>query len=152
MSDQLTLEMAAPTPEPPPWRRFGPEYVQPPAARTNDPETSHEAARAYLDDAEAQNAMIVAVLVGAGRGGLCYPEIDDLLGWPHPTAARRIAALRRPGQLRDVPLVYSYDGKDGRPLIRRVIAGHRPCAVHVAAKYAGQWTVADEAALPRIAA
>lgn len=143
MTAQLSL-LDPPAPLPAPWHRYGPEFVQPPAARLSDPETSHEAARAYVDDAEAQNAMIVAVLLGAGKRGMTYVEIDDALGWPHPTAARRIAALRRPGQLRDVPLVYSYDGKAGRPLIRRVVEGHRPCAVHVAARFAGQWTINDE--------
>lgn len=91
MADQLDLL------GPPAWRCFGPEFVQAPAARLTDPETSHEAARRYQGDAETQNGMIVAFLRGRLEGATAK-EIAEGLGWPsNVIVSRRIAALRRAG-------------------------------------------------------
>lgn len=114
---------------PAPWARHGPEHVRPPAARLSDPETAHEAARNYLGDAEKQNAMIEACLRGMGQRGGTAPEIAEALGWTSVQVSRRISALR------DAQLVYTFDGLEGRPLVKRLFPGHRACAVHVAWAY-----------------
>ena len=94
MSAQLDL---LPAKGPPPWQRFGPGFVDPPAARLSDPETSREAARNYADHAETQNGMITAYLRGRVQGATAK-EIADGLGWPsNVVVSRRIAALRRAG-------------------------------------------------------
>lgn len=118
------LELAG---EPPPWDRFGLAYVGPPAARRTDPSTSHDAARGYLPDAEKQNAQIVAYLRGVGARGATYYEIAEGLRWEPVQVARRLAALRRAG------LLYSFDGRAARLRLVRAGAGHRSCALHVAA-------------------
>lgn len=83
---------------PPAWDRFGVGFVDPPAARLTDPETSHEAARNYQRDAETQNGQITAYLRGVGIKGATAKEIAEGLGWPsNVVVSRRIAALRRAG-------------------------------------------------------
>lgn len=82
--------------------------------------------------------MIVACLQGMGKRGGTAPEIAEALGWTSVQVSRRIAALRA------AQLVYSFDGKDGRPLVKREYPGHRPCAVHVGWRWREELPPGDE--------
>lgn len=72
-------------------------------ARRTDPETSHAAAeRSTGGSAHSQREAIVDLLVARGGGApLNHWEIDDALGWEHPTAARRLAELVEAKLVRD---------------------------------------------------
>lgn len=96
--------------------------VHPPLARVSDPHTSHVAA-AHFKSAAVQNAQILAALAGLGPSGGTYTEIADALGWESVVVARRLAALRQAGHI-------------VRLLEPRKVDGHRPCHVHVAARWA----------------
>ena len=113
----------APTRAPRSVTDYGPPHVRAPLARNADPDTSHRAAEGYLAAAEVQNAQIVAALRIAGPEGMTHAEIDHALQWPHPTAARRIAALRDAYELVTTERT-------------RACEGHRPCRVHVAPGWA----------------
>jgi len=65
-----------------------------PRARRTDPVTSHMAARSMREPAHHQRERIVALLTSQC---LTHDAIDDRLGWPHPTAARRMKELVRAG-------------------------------------------------------
>lgn len=93
--------------------------------RARDPITSTDAARRVSRAAQAQVDLIRDALLGLGPRGATYKELDDRFGWPHPTAARRMADLVRVGD------ALHFDGRDGRPLVKR--AG---CAIYVATGYA----------------
>lgn len=100
--------------------------VRPPLARLSDPAPSHEAARNYVPDADAQNKMIVGYFRGVGSKGATYGEAALALGFTHEQVARRGAGLRQ------AKLIYSFDGKQG-PLATRLVEGHRASVIHVAA-------------------
>ncbi len=62
-----------------------------PLARHSDPETSHAAAQSMRRGASVQREQIVNAL--RAYGPLNHWELDNLLGWQHPTAARRMKEL-----------------------------------------------------------
>ncbi len=76
-----------------------------PLARTADPETSRAAATSMRKGAAIQRDQIVNAL--RAHGPRNYWELDNLLGWEHPTAARRMCELvrkdrmNRPARVRD---------------------------------------------------
>lgn len=146
MTDRQLSLLDEPKPGPPPWRQFGPEYVHPPLARADGPQTSRDAAAVYIDEAEIQNGQITTCLQGMGPlvvtaegldGGGTFYQIAARLCWPDPVVvARRLAGLRQAGR------IFTLDGT-GRPgcgpEIRRAGRGHRPCAVHIAAEFVEDW-------------
>ena len=69
-----------------------------PLARTSDPETSRDAARSMMKPAAVQRDQIVSAL--KLEGPMNYWELDDILGWQHPTAARRMKELVQSGRVR----------------------------------------------------
>ena len=68
-----------------------------PLARTDDPETSHDAARSMQKDAQSQRNRIVSALYF--WGAMNHWELDNFLHWPHPTAARRMKELVQSGRV-----------------------------------------------------
>lgn len=70
-----------------------------PLARTSDPETSKDAARSMRKDMAVQRDQIVTAL--KIMGPMNYWELDNMLGWHHPTAARRMRELIRKGLVYD---------------------------------------------------
>ena len=68
-------------------------------SRTDDPETSKDAARSMQKGAAAQRDRIVNALKLLGP--MNYWELDDMLRWQHPTAARRMRELIRAGRVID---------------------------------------------------
>ncbi len=68
-----------------------------PAARHNDPETAKAAARSMPKPAAAQRDKIVTAL--RAHGPMNHWEIDNVLGWQHPTAARRMRELINQGRV-----------------------------------------------------
>ena len=68
-----------------------------PASRRTDPATSRAAARSMAHGAAKQRAQIVSLMADGKRRN--HTQIDAALEWPHPTAARRLAELRRAGFL-----------------------------------------------------
>ncbi len=70
-----------------------------PMARTTDPETSKAAASSMRKGAAVQRDRIVNAL--RAHGPRNYWELDNLLGWEHPTAARRMCELIRSGRVVD---------------------------------------------------
>jgi anthranilate phosphoribosyltransferase len=108
----------------PPWERYGHPFTREPLARSSDPETSREAAAAYLPHAKAQQAQIHAYLLGVGQRGATAREIATALGWTIEQVDRRMA------EMRDGAMVSTRNGRDGPgclPLERR-----EGCCVHVA--------------------
>lgn len=69
-------------------------------ARRTDPETSHAAAGSMREERHRQADAIVECLRRAATP-LNHWQIDQALGWPHPTAARRLAELRRAGRIQE---------------------------------------------------
>lgn len=67
-----------------------------PLARNSDPPTSHAAAEAMDDPAEARRLMIVAALRTLGAHGANAHEMDEALGWPAATSSRRMHELADP--------------------------------------------------------
>ena len=61
-----------------------------PQSRHADPDTSRAAARSMQKGAAIQRDQIVNAL--RAHGPRNHWELDNLLGWQHPTAARRIRA------------------------------------------------------------
>ncbi len=125
---------------PKPWDRPAFPHVAPPAARVTDPEPSHIAARTAFADAQQQNRMIVAGL--SVLAPLCVTsygladrlnaglEVEPGEGWDHVMISRRISKLR------DAGLVYTFDGRQGRPLALSTDGGeHAPCALMCAADH-----------------
>ena len=94
-------------------------------ARASDPVTSKDAACRVSRVAQHQADMIRDALRQLGPRGATYKELDDRFGWPHPTAARRLAAIVQAGD------AVHFDGRDGRPLVRR-----DGCAIYVATGWA----------------
>ena len=70
-----------------------------PKARHRDPATSKAAAASMHRSAAVQRKRIVWLLQQHPEG-LTHDAIDDLLGWPHPRAARRMKELRGAGLVR----------------------------------------------------
>ena len=70
-----------------------------PLARTSDPETSKVAGRSMRKGSAIQRDQIVNALRAHGPHN--YWELDDLLGWQHPTAARRMRELIRQDRVYD---------------------------------------------------
>ncbi len=70
-----------------------------PAARHNDPETAKAAARSVKHSAPVQRTKIVTAL--KAHGPMNHWQIDNVLGFQHPTAARRMQELIRLGVVRD---------------------------------------------------
>ena len=68
-----------------------------PLARTTDPETSHAAARSMLKGAFFQREQIIGALVIHGPRN--HWELDNIIGWQHPTAARRMKELVQSGRV-----------------------------------------------------
>lgn len=68
-----------------------------PLARTTDPETSHVAARSMRKPAAIQRDQIVNAL--REHGPMNHWQIDVVLGWQHPTAARRMKELVQGGRV-----------------------------------------------------
>ena len=62
-----------------------------PLARTSDPDTSKAAGRSVKHSAPVQREQIVNALIA--HGPMNYWQIDVMLGYPHPTAARRMKEL-----------------------------------------------------------
>lgn len=74
-----------------------PLFSDPPApkARQTDPETSKDAASSMADTAETHRQKILSALRDHGR--MTGDAIDDLFGWKHATANRRLPELRSLG-------------------------------------------------------
>ena len=70
-----------------------------PLARTSDPETSKAAGRSMRKGSAIQREQIVNTLKLLGP--MNYWELDDMLGWHHPTAARRMRELIRQDRVYD---------------------------------------------------
>ncbi len=70
-----------------------------PLARTSDSETSKAAGRSMRRGAPAQREQIVNAL--RAHGPMNYWQIDNVMAWQHPTAARRMRELIRRGRVRD---------------------------------------------------
>ena len=68
-------------------------------SRTTDPETSKDAARSMRKGAAVQRDQIVNAL--RTHGPRNHWELDNILGWQHPTAARRMRELIRKGRVID---------------------------------------------------
>jgi hypothetical protein len=64
-----------------------------PAARRNDPATSHIAAASMLDAAKRQQRQLLAALRETGANGLTCSEADQMIGWRLTTASRRMPEL-----------------------------------------------------------
>ena len=99
------------------------------AARIDDPVTAKEAGARANEQRATQEAAILDAL-RALRVPSSADEIAARLGagWDNVRVSRRLAAMR------DVGSLYSFDGKHGRPLLRR--AGQ--CLHQVAVGYAVQ--------------
>ena len=69
-----------------------------PLARHTDPETSRAAASSMMKPAAIQRDQIVNAL---RAGPMNHWEIDNVLGFQHPTAARRMRELIRQGRVLD---------------------------------------------------
>ena len=69
------------------------EVADIPKARRTDPETSHQAGDSAIEMASSHRAQILALLRKVYPLTLTHSEIDDRLGWQHPTAARRMKEL-----------------------------------------------------------
>lgn len=70
-----------------------------PLARTSDPETSKAAGRSMRKGAAVQRDQIVNAL--RAHGPMNHWQIDNVLGFEHPTAARRMLELIRKGRVFD---------------------------------------------------
>ena len=68
-----------------------------PLARTSDPETSKVAGRSMRKGAAIQRDQIVNAL--RAHGPMNHWQIDNVLGLPHPSAARRMVELVRDGRV-----------------------------------------------------
>ncbi len=68
-----------------------------PQSRHGDPETSKAAGHSMRKGAAIQRDQIVNAL--RAHGPRNYWELDNLLGWEHPTAARRMCELVRQGRV-----------------------------------------------------
>ena len=96
-------------------------------ARASDPVTSKDAACRVSRVAQHQADMIRDALRQLGPRGATYKELDDRFGWPHPTAARRLAAIVQAGDA----LHLNGNKKKGMPLVKR-----DGCAIYVATGWA----------------
>ena len=72
-----------------------------PLARRTDPETSKAAARSVKHSAPVQRTKIIIALTAYGP--MNHWQIDNFLGWQHPTAARRMGELVRSGRVIKTP-------------------------------------------------
>ena len=70
----------------------------PARARTTDPETSHEAASRAGEFANTARQMIVGYLRQEGEA--TGDPLDEVFGWKHATANRRLPELREAGIVR----------------------------------------------------
>ena len=68
-----------------------------PLARTSDPETSKAAGRSMRKGSAVQRDQIVNAL--RAHGPMNHWQLDDVLGLPHPSAARRMCELVRSGRV-----------------------------------------------------
>ena len=68
-------------------------------SRTDDPETSKAAGRSMRKGAAVQRDQIVNAL--RTHGPRNHWELDNILGWQHPTAARRMRELIRQDRVYD---------------------------------------------------
>ena len=68
-----------------------------PLARTSDPGTSHAAASSMRKGAAIQRDQIVNAL--RAHGPMNHWEIDNVLGFQHPSAARRMKELVDDGRV-----------------------------------------------------
>lgn len=125
MTDQLGLELKSPQP----WLQAA-AVVHPPLARASDPETSHEAARAYADAAATQAGQLDAYYRGAGARGATHWEAARDLGWTPEQVARRLAGLR------DASLLFTLK-------LTREGEGHRASHVWVSIRFRGEFAAAD---------
>jgi hypothetical protein len=99
------------------------------AARIDDPVTAKEAGARANDHRASQEAAILGALRDIGLPATASQIAAQLgAGWDNVRVSRRLAAMRDAGSL------YSFDGKAGRPLLRR--AGQ--CLHQVAVGYAVQ--------------
>ena len=85
-----------------------------PKARRNDPETSHDAADSALKMASNHRTQILELLRKVYPLTLTHSEIDDRLGWQHPTAARRMKELIVSGRVRVAGVGKTASGRVGR--------------------------------------
>jgi hypothetical protein len=115
----------------PPWERYGHPFTREPLARSSDPDTSREAAAAYLPHAKAQQAQIHAYLIGVGAQGATAREIATALGWTMEQVDRRMS------EMRDAAMVSTYNAKDGPGCLGPKVT-RDGCCVHIAREYAQQ--------------